>query len=466
MQNPMTVCKQHPASYRDPAGFIFEQGGKFYRQVNKVYSADYQLLKQSGLYDRLVKEKKLLAHEELDENFIRDGEWYKTLLPEQLPFISYPYEWGFQQWKDAALLTLHILKISMLHGMILKDATPFNIQFVNGAPVWIDSLSFEKYDTTKPWIAYHQFAACFIAPLLLAKYRSPEMLKLFRLYPEGIPLKLLASLLPFKSRLNMNVQLHVFLASHVKANSEKESKSNPPFSSQKLQRIVDNLLYFLQSVKLPAASGNWDNYYEETILSPEYLEEKKRIVEEWTSALPAKTVLDLGTNTGLFAQIFSSQGKSTIAVDSDMECINRLYLACRQKKITHILPLCVDLVNPTPATGWDNEERASFLVRAKADLCIALALIHHLAISKNLGFTQIAATLGKMSPRLIIEFIPKSDPKVKILLQNRADIFESYDELSFTRVFEKVFSIEKKQLIPHSGRILLLMKRKENAEHQ
>ena len=222
----MTVFKRHPASFRDPAGFIFEHGGKFYRQVNKTYAADYTLLKQSGLYDQLVKENLLLAHEELDECLTDHGDWYKTLLPEQLPFVSYPYEWGFNQWKDAALLTLRIAKMAMLHGLILKDATPFNIQFVNGSPVWIDTLSFEKYDSTKPWIAYRQFLECFIAPLLLARYKSPELLKFFQLYPDGIPLKLLAKLLPFKSRLNINILLHVFLPAKLTGNKESGTKTN------------------------------------------------------------------------------------------------------------------------------------------------------------------------------------------------------------------------------------------------
>ncbi len=460
----MTVCKQHPASHRDPAGFIFEHGEKFYRQVNKVYAADYDLLLQSGLYSRLVKENKLLAHEELKECIIENADGYKTLLPEQLPFVSYPYEWCFHQWKDAALLTLNILKISLGYGMILKDATPFNIQFVQGSPVLIDTLSFEKYDPTKPWIAYRQFSECFIAPLLLARHRSPELLKLFCQYPDGIPLHLLVKLLPFKSRLNLNTQLHIFLQASVKGKQENEIKTKQAFSSEKLHRIVDNLLYFVRSIHAPAASGNWNNYYGETVLSREYLEEKKRIVEDWTNSLPVKTVLDLGTNTGHFAQICSAQGKSVIAIDADVECIDRLYKECKQKKTTNILPLCVDLSNPTPAIGWDNKERTSFPTRAKAELCLALALIHHLAISRNLGFSQIACSLGKMATRLIIEFIPKADPKVALLLKNRTDIFESYHELSFTNAFEKKFTIEKKQVLTNSGRILFLMKRKETTD--
>jgi hypothetical protein len=166
----MTDTKRHPASFRDPAGFVFEQEGLFYRQVNQWYAADYDRLMESGLYTELVKEKKLISHTETKTVIADPSLWYKTILPQQLDFVSFPYEWCFSQWKDAALVTLGIVKKSIRHGMILKDATPFNIQFAGASPLWIDSLSFETYDETKPWIAYWQFVECFVAPLLIAKY--------------------------------------------------------------------------------------------------------------------------------------------------------------------------------------------------------------------------------------------------------------------------------------------------------
>src|SRR5690349_15249113 len=112
----MTEAAQHPASFRDPAGFVFEYEGKYYRQVNQRYASCYGLLMSSGLYDALVKEKKLLPHTELDKNLTGDARWYKTLLPQQLSFISHPWEWCFGQWKDAALLTLSLVRQSVAKG--------------------------------------------------------------------------------------------------------------------------------------------------------------------------------------------------------------------------------------------------------------------------------------------------------------------------------------------------------------
>jgi len=457
----MMVSKQHPASFRDPAGFIFEYDGQFYRQVNQIYAANYRLLQTSGLYALLVKENKLLGHTEINSNFTGNTSWYKTLLPEQLQFISYPYEWCFEQWKDAALLTLAIVKKSIQHGMILKDATPFNIQFVKGSPVFIDTLSFEQYDPAKPWIAYRQFVECFIAPLLLAKHRSPELLKIFSLYPDGIPLKIAAALLPFKSKLNLNVWMHLVLPSTMSAGKQPAQKKTAPFTKQKLLHVIDNLESFVQGLKIPATKSQWNNYYEETVLSDEYVQEKKNILQQWLKELSVNTVLDAGTNTGFFAEMTVAAGKDTIAVDADIACIDRLYNNNKQNNISRLLPLYLDITNPTPAVGWDNAERPAFFSRIKTELCMALALVHHLAIGKNVGFDQMAKLFSAIAPWLIIEFVPKSDPKVSLLLQHREDIFTNYTELCFTEAFERIFHIQRRAVLNSTGRVLFLMKRKE-----
>jgi hypothetical protein len=456
----MGLYKKHPASYRDPSGFVFERDGIYYRQVNKLYAADYEWLIKSGLYDLLVKEKKLLPHIEVEENLTGEENWYRTLLPEQLHFISYPYEWCFSQWKDAALLTLELVQKALEHDMILKDATPFNIQFVNGAPLLIDSLSFEKYDETKPWIAYHQFAECFIAPLLLARYQSADILRMFQLYPDGMPLRFVSKLLPFKSLFNLNVWLHIRLPNMLSAGRDDNQKKSPVFSRQKMKHLISNLYSFVQSLSLPPVRTQWNNYYDETILSGEYASAKKKIIEDWLHGLPGKTVLDIGTNTGLFAHSAASARKYTIAIDADIACIDKLYNDCKEKKINNIIPLCNDIANPAPPIGWENEERTAFLERARPDIVLALALVHHLVIGRNIGFDQIAHVLNNLAPTLIIEFIPAEDPKIQLLCSQKHQVNGRYSESLFIGAFEQKFTLQKKHTIPDTGRILFLMERK------
>ncbi|HRP55690.1 hypothetical protein [Agriterribacter sp.] len=456
----MNKVRNHPASYRDPSGFVFLYEGKYYRQVNQCYKDDYQALKQSGLYNQLVKEKKLIPHIELDKNFSQSDEWYCTLLPEQITFLSWPYEWCFSQLKDAALLTLYILKEAIQHGMILKDATPFNIQFKNGRPVFIDTLSFEKYDDTQPWVAYRQFTESFIVPLLLCVYRSPEMLKLLQAYPDGIPLKLASKWLPLRSRFNLNVFLHIFLQNKVSEKSNRNSAAQPAFSRKKLLSIANNLLSFVSGMQLKPIRTIWNNYYDETVLNEKYVNDKRSVVEGWLKEIPVKTILDAGTNTGLFAKAAATHAETVIAIDSDADCINSLYVHCKQTGNTCILPLLIDICQPTPSTGWHNEERSAFISRCRVDMVLALAIIHHLVIGKNVPLQQVAETLSTLTDYLVIEFVPKEDVKVKQMLLQRKDIFPHYTVKAFEDIFSSSFEILQKIKVGETERSLFLMKKK------
>jgi hypothetical protein len=177
-----------PSSFRDPSGYLFHRGAELYRQVNRRYQENYDLLTSSGLYDKLVAEGLLVPHEEVDLEPLDAATAYKTIKPLLVPFVSYPYEWCFSQLKDAALATLAIQKTAMSHGMSLKDASAYNIQFIDCRPVLIDTLSFERYVPGRPWIAYRQFCQHFLAPLALMSYRDPRVSQLLKAGLDGIPL--------------------------------------------------------------------------------------------------------------------------------------------------------------------------------------------------------------------------------------------------------------------------------------
>ena len=179
------------SSFRDPSGFMFHQDGVLYRQVNQSYQEDYDLLMESGLYQHLSSARALISHEECSLDIAPvPGLAYKVLKPEPIPFVSYPYEWCFDQLKDAAVLTLSIARRALQYGMILKDASAFNVQFKNGRPIFIDTLSFERYLPGAPWIAYKQFCQHFLAPLALMAKKDIRLAQLMRLYINGIPSRL------------------------------------------------------------------------------------------------------------------------------------------------------------------------------------------------------------------------------------------------------------------------------------
>jgi len=231
------------SSFRDPSGFMFREDGVLKRQINNSYAANYDLLMTSGLYSELVEKKLLVEHEEL-EHVCNDPQCYKLIKPFELPFISYPYEWTFGQLKDAALATLAIQKIAMKHGMSLKDASAFNIQFNKGMPVLIDTLSFEKLDRTRPWVAYRQFCQHFLAPLALSAYRDIRMIQMARLHIDGVPLDLASKLLPAKTWLYPSLLAHI----HLHANSQRKyadkniDKSAHSMGKYALQGMISNLI--------------------------------------------------------------------------------------------------------------------------------------------------------------------------------------------------------------------------------
>lgn len=451
-----------PSSFRDPSGFLFYRDGLIYRQVNKFYKENYDHLVNSGLYEALVDAKLLIPHEEVGIESIEPESAYKVIRPELIPFISYPYEWCFSQLKDAALTTLTIQKKSLDFGMSLKDCSAYNIQFRNGRAVFIDTLSFEKYHEDQPWVAYRQFCQHFLAPLALMSYKDIRLNQLFRIYIDGVPLDLSSSLLPFNTRFRFSLLSHIHL--HAKSQkhfaSKSASKNGRKISQLSFLGLVDSLESAINKLKWQAQGTEWSDYYEDTNYSSEALQQKKQIISEFLEKIDPKSVWDLGANTGLFSRLVSNKGIQTISFDIDPAAVEKNYLECVNRHEKNILPLRLDLTNPSPSIGWENQERMSLLERGPTDTVFALALIHHLVISNNLSFDMIANFFDKICNSLIIEFVPKKDSQVQRLLSMREDIFPDYTQQAFEDVFRKYFPAQHSVRIKDSERILFLMQKR------
>jgi len=455
--------RNEPASFRDPSGFLFYKNNTIYRQINIIYKDNYDHLINSGLYKNLTDNKLLIPHREVSIRSPKPKKVYKIIKPEPIPFISYPYEWCFSQLKEAALTTLKIQKKALDFGMSLKDCTAYNIQFKDGKAIFIDTLSFEKYNEGQPWVAYRQACQHFIAPLALMRYRDIRLNQLFRIYVDGIPLDLASLLLPSSTSFKASLLSHI----HLHAKSQKhfaDKKVN--ISSHKMSRLsflglIDNLESTIKKMKWKASGTEWSDYYKDTNYSQEALENKKKIVSEMLDKTNTKTLWDIGSNIGMFSRIASSKGIYTVSFDIDPAAVEKNYLTSVKNGETNILPLLLDLTNPSPGIGWENKERISFIERGPVDTAFALALIHHLAISNNLPMGKIANFFNLICKSLIIEFIPKDDSQVQRLLLSRKDIFSDYTKEAFEREFSKYFVIDNIQKIRDSKRIIYLMQKKD-----
>jgi hypothetical protein len=461
------------SSFRDPSGFVFSKDKQIYRQINKSYQSQYDHLMKSGLYDSLVKHHLLVSHEEINAESEIDDKAYKVIRPDQVPYISYPYEWSFSQLKDAALCTLEVQKLALKHGMVLKDASAYNIQFIKGRPVFIDTLSFEFYEEGSPWLAYKQFCQHFIAPLALMAYSDIRLSQLFRIYIDGIPLDLGSQLLPgktwFKYSLLSHIHLHARTQKHYadaagkggeieKAGREIKAR---PISKMGFEALMESIGSCVKNLNWKLSDTEWGEYYSVTNYQDAAMLHKESLLAEFLTSLPELTPLlhDLGANNGHFSRIAERQGYTVIAQDIDPVAVEKNYLATKQDKASAILPLLQDLTNPSGWIGWATEERESFMARCQNQTVMALALVHHLAISNNVPLEKISLFFAALARYLVVEFIPKEDSQVQRLLATRVDIFPDYHEEGFEKVFAKQFRILRKEAIRDSSRVLYLLEK-------
>ena len=454
-----SASRQLSASFRDPSGFLFTDNGILYRQINRAYAEDYARLMDSGLYEKLVKAGALIPHVETEQVSAESEAAFKVIQPERVPFISYPYEWSFSQLKDAALATLSIHKRALKLGMLLKDASAYNIQFVRGRAMLIDTLSFEIYKEGEPWTAYKQFCQHFLAPLALMSCRDVRLSQLLRVHIDGVPLDLASELLPFKTKFNFGLLTHI----HVHAGSQKRyaDKTVEPrkgmMSQQAMIGLIESLESTIKKLTWQPAGTEWGAYYEATNYSDSAFEHKKQLVRAWAEEKKPTLVWDLGGNTGVFSREAAASGAFTVSFDIDPAAVEQNYQVVKKNKEQNLLPLVLDLTNPSPAIGWDHAERDSFGQRGPADMTLALAVIHHLAISNNVPLPQLAQFFAARTKWLVIEFVPKSDSQVKRLLSSRKDIFPNYTREGFEAAFSERFKIHQAEPIRDSERTLYLM---------
>lgn len=450
------------ASFRDPSGYVYAGRDEIIRAVNERYAPHYTHMRDSGFLDAVWDKGWMVRFTEEEAPSIA-GAW-KTLNTERVPFISFPYEWSFSQLKAAALLTLDIQAKALEHGLILKDASAYNVQFIGARPVFIDVLSLEIYEEGTPWVAYGQFCRHFLAPLLLMAKVNINAGLMLRNFIDGLPLDMTAAMLPWKSKLSPTVQLHIHLHAkmqkkHADTRNSAEKAKKITVSPKTLQGLAQSLRGLVEKLRLPPTSTTWGDYYSDTNYSDSAFEAKHKVVGAMLEKIRPDTVLDMGANTGEFSSLARRHASLILAADMDPLAVERHYELLVKNSIEGVLPLVVDLSNPSPALGWHNTERPSFIDSCKVDVVLALALIHHLCIGNNVPLEMAADLFADLGSNLILEFVPKEDSQVQRMLATREDIFPNYDLDSLVAAFSRHYECLEMAPIPDSVRTMLLMKR-------
>jgi ribosomal protein L11 methylase PrmA len=453
------------ASFRDPSGFVFWRDGQPYRQIQKAFAVEWDAFEASSLKQRLLDQRRLIRHEPVGLDRATTPGAHAVIRPERVEFVSYPYEWTFGELREAALLTLDIQLESMADGWSLKDASAYNILFQDGRPIHIDSLSFEPLEDGAPWIAYRQFCEQFLAPLALMARRDIRLADLLRLGPDGIPLDLASWLLPRRTWLDFGLLSHVHL--HARAQVRHAANDDDGLAARqtrlppaRLEGLIRNLRSTVAGLDWHAGGTEWADYAEHTSYGERAAAEKDRLVDKFVREVPGQRVWDLGANTGRFSRIAADAGKRVVALDIDPAAAERHFRAIREAGRTDILPLVADIANPSPALGWAGRERRSLLERADADVILALALVHHLAIARNVPLPMLLDLFADLAPWAIVEFVPKSDPMVQRLLATRRDVFADYNLDGFRAAAATRFEIVREAPIVDSARVLFLLRRR------
>jgi methyltransferase family protein len=456
------------SSFRDEGGFVFTHQGTVFRHVDRSFQDQYDFLLSSGLYDTLTSKGLLIKHQEEDLTQFAGipGLTNKVLRPEQVEFISYPFEWSFHQLKDAALATLDIQGLAIAHGMILKDASAFNIQFIRGKPCLLDTLSFIRIGADlKPWVAYKQFCEQFLAPLALMSYCDTRLNLLLRSFLEGVPIDLASELLPLKSNFSFGLLLHIHLHSrfHRKYSIRAAGKRKPArtVSVHSLLGLNESLKATILRLHPRKQTTAWDEYYRESN-GEEYRRTKKEILGTIISIVKPKLVWDIGANNGEFSRVFSEKKIEVISLDGDPNCVDENYRITREKDDHFVHPLFLNITDPSPGLGWANKERRPFLGRNRPDLIVAFAVIHHLSISQNISFDLVARSWSALGGHLLIEFLERDDPRVIDLLSFKERGHEEYSAKNFESSFSKHYQLLERYPTGTGTRVVYLMKSLKN----
>lgn len=452
-----------PASFRDPDSTVFYADGEILRGLSARAADDWTRLAATAFFPRLVEEGKVVATDLYDGDqppvSPRGTPWSQVLKHERVPVVSYPYEWPFAMLRDAATLQLDVLAAALGEGMSLKDGTVYNVQFFGTRPVFVDIGSFEP--AHGPWPGYRQFCQTQLFPLLVQAHLGMPYQPLLRGSLEGLRAAdvtgMFRGLSRFRRGVLRNVTLHSVLEQRVRSSSEgvKEKLSSAGFGTEMAKAVTANLRKLVQRLEVGKRASTWSDYRDTCSYSDADVEAKQRLVRAVLEDATPRVVLDLGANDGAYSLLAAEHADYVVAVDGDEAVIDRLYRRLRAEERENILPLVMDLVDPSGGLGWRNRERAPFAERVQPDLVLALALVHHLAIGANVPLPQVVDWLADFGCRVAVEFVHVDDPMVARLLANKpAGLFDDYDRPAFERLLGDRFTVERSETLPGATRTL------------
>ena len=452
-------------SFRDRDGRIYIVGNRIVRGLSEGALADYRKLAATPFFERFSKAGKLVATRELPASEVplpasEQSLWAGFLEHDRVPVISYAYEWTFGMLRDAAVLTLDLLEAAIQADLTLKDATPYNVQFVAGRPVFIDIPSFETLQPGSTWAGYRQFCEMFLFPLLLQAYKGVDIQPMMRSRIDGVGVQTAARLFGARDRFRKGVFSHVWLQSKLDSRygaTRKDVKSelkSAGFGKELILANVRKTRKLVAGLSWGGEGSEWGGYEEFHNYSESDHALKERFVEEIVRDSGAQTVWDIGANTGQFSRIAARHADQVLAMDIDHFAVERMYRKNIEAGLENILPLVQNVCDPSPNWGWRNRERSDLVTRAKPDLVLCLALIHHVVITANVPLDEFVAWLASVTDQLVIEYVSRDDDKVKTLLRNKEDKYDDYHRDRLEAALAEHYDIRNTRTLESGNRFI------------
>lgn len=402
---------------------------------------------------------------EFDPGQLPAPEFTAALEHERIPLIAWPYEWSYSMLQDAALLTLNLMRDALQDDCILKDGTPYNVQFRGASPVFIDAGSIERLQAGQAWAGYRQFCQLFLFPLMLQSWKGVDFQPWLRGALEGIAPTAMAGLLSWRDLFRRGALTHVWLHARLQRSPARvsatanvqQSMQASGFHRDMIRSNVRGLRKLIERLSWGATASVWSDYDAASEPVQRDAVDKESFVERVCATRRRSTVWDLGCNLGRYSRIAARHADLVVAMDADHLTIDRLYQSLRRESAQTIVPLVMNVADPSPSLGWRGQERANLLSRSKPDLVLCLALIHHLVIGSNLLLDDVIDWLASLGCEVFIEFVDRSDRQVQVLLANRRDVFTDYSESAFRTAVTRRFRIEQEQRLTSGTRTLFLL---------
>jgi hypothetical protein len=448
---------REPGSFRDRNGTIFYCNDRVLRTLSAQALANWHQLQQTTFFVEQQAQRRIVTTRMADDITLEDAAG--VLEHERVPFVSYPYEWTFGMLKDAALLQLELMRHALPEDMILKDASPYNVQWVGVQPVHIDIPSFEPLRPGDPWVGYRQFCELFLYPLMLQAYKRVSFRPWMRGRIDGIPAEEMRRLMSARDLLRPGVLLHVLAQSALQRRysagrqNVRGALAEAGFAKPLIENNVRKLTSLVGRLTLDHDRTEWSDYDQTHSYGAAEFERKATFVRNAAASGGWRLAWDIGCNTGTFSRIIEPYCDQVVAMDGDPLAIERFY---EQEKAEggsrSLLPLVVNVADASPNQGWLGAERKGLAERGRPQFTLCLALVHHIVISANIPLEAFIGWLADLGTSLVIEFVGRDDEMVQVLLANREDQYQDYHHDKFRALLSTRYEIQHDQPLKGGSR--------------